>query len=338
MLLNFFYQKAMPKPPNPYHVMPPATVHPTSAQDSEIASHSSGAHTDDLPPIRREWRHIKRNAEENKNVNDLPMIPRTQREVPPNQVISHIAQEDPEGFAQILIEKLNQVKINQELEEELEDEYKSKEDAKRFSKIYSALLKLQMETKKKDESTQSLNHNINCANSNNSRPYAANRPHLSRFWEAVGQMQDKNSVCDENDQEILDQQILDQHCSRVFQETPTSRTPGHATPPHLIASNHLLSSKSHAVAPKLANQYNLSSKQLPVRRSSKTETFVSRNVGSEPAKERVMNWMDGNSGKYPTTNGEGASSDKGSSTRHRKSTQSTHSGSSKKKSKHVLWL
>lgn len=209
----YLQQNSNSRTSNPYHAMY-GTVIPISAQDSELQSLSSGAHTDDtvsltdssvdgVPTVgnrkylKQQHRAMRQNANQNKDLLcHRTFIPRTQR-LP----VESISPSKPDQFAATLIQKLEAVKRSQESQERVDESLRKLEHEE--SKCYPC------------KGDDRCGHML---------------PSFSTIL-LTATMKDKLAIGDESN----DQSILDEHVSRIWNDsahqTPT-RSPGrHSSPP-----------------------------------------------------------------------------------------------------------
>nr|AMY99570.1 axin [Terebratalia transversa] len=203
---------------NPYHV----SYAPVSAQDSELQSLSSDAHTDDtmsltdssvdggIPPYgfpmsrhghRRQQRYIRRRAQDNRDTLHHHFVPRTEASRIPKD--RNLAETNCEEFANLLIKKLQVIK-----------EQKDKDSLFREKLTFIS------------EGDDSISEDTMLP-----RPPPVNTTHNdTTSSSALGEILTKMSIKPDPDA----QSILEEHCSRVWdssaQDTP-SRSPGKTTPP-----------------------------------------------------------------------------------------------------------
>lgn len=215
----YLRQSPTSRAPNPYHALYASFI-PGSAQDSELQSLSSDAHTDETISLtdsvegfsvtnsrkylRQQNRAMRQNANQNRDpFGQHTFIPRTQRlpaeKFPPS---------DPEKFAAILTEKLETVLRVQESQD----------------KVNESLRKLEYEENKNFACrTEDSNH---CGASQQQQQQQPQPPLSSVILTAI-----RDGIMGGDDD---DQSILDEHVSRVWndssQQTPSSRSP----PPPLV--------------------------------------------------------------------------------------------------------
>nr|AKJ32472.1 axin [Pinctada fucata] len=191
-------------PPHPYHV----SYAPTSAQDSELQSLSSDAHTEDTlsvtdtssvdndPKFQKRYRkQMRRRAEQNRE-SGVHFIPRTDR-APKDR---NIAETDPARFAAQLIEKLEKVLQERERDRRIEES---------LNRVY--------ETDPEDTADKSFLSTSIARNNTSSTSI-------------IHPLMTSTVIEDDPDS------ILEEHCSRIWEssagQTP-SRSPGRHSPTNL---------------------------------------------------------------------------------------------------------
>ncbi|GAB6026692.1 hypothetical protein CHUAL_013203 [Chamberlinius hualienensis] len=252
----YLQQGSCARPVNPYHAMYSTQI-PGSAQDSELQSLSSDAHTDETVShtdsslsgrsgvvsrkyLKQQHRAMKQNACQNYDSHhQYTMIPRTER-VPVN---ADLATKNPNEFADVLIKKLDDLKKSFDLND----------------KINESLNSVEHEPVNKDKVTSNQQQS-QCT------------PLKSLLTAAMAGI--------ENDNE---QSILDEHVSRIWQDsvhqTPTL-TPGHQSPLPVVPCPKS-PERRRASAPPVLNPY--ANKPYSFHRHRKERDLVSTVSGDSGA-------------------------------------------------------